>query len=131
MPSPKRGAGQRRRRILPVWVARVFVGGPALALGVPALVRIPMVKERAAGDPADAALFSHWDHDQFTCVSCHPSTFPQRRVGFTHADMEQGRFCGSCHDGHQAFAPKGKGVDCETCHRPTKQRDIDEDNLWQ
>lgn len=109
--------------------ALLLIGGPAVALGVPDTVRIPPVKQRAATD-LEPAVFSHWQHSTYTCASCHPSTFPQRKLGFTHAEMEQGRFCGSCHDGETAFAPKAKGVDCETCHVPTRKRDINEDELW-
>ncbi len=107
------------------------IGGSAVALGVPDRVQIPATREHGPGDPPDSATFSHWQHDTFTCVSCHPSVFPQRKLGFTHADMEKGRYCGSCHDGKSAFGPKDRGVECETCHVPTRpKRDIDEDQLW-
>ncbi|MCC6621909.1 MAG: hypothetical protein IT385_11675 [Deltaproteobacteria bacterium] len=111
-------------------MAVVLLGGPAVALGVPDRVRIPPVKDHGEGNPPDAALFSHFAHDMYTCVSCHPGTFPQRKLGFTHHDMEQGRFCGSCHDGQTAFGPKDRGVDCETCHVPKTRREIDEEDLW-
>lgn len=121
----------RRRPLRYVLLLGVLVGGPALALGMPDTVRIPIVRPHGPGDPQDAALFSHWEHDTYMCVSCHPSTFPQRRVGFTHDDMNAGRFCGSCHDGRVAFGPKDKGVECETCHVSTsKKPEIDENDLW-
>lgn len=132
-PSQRKTRGPRRWRAPRGWTtlsACLLLSVPVVALGVPDRVRIPIVRDHGAGDPPDAALFSHWDHDTFTCVSCHPSTFPQRKVGFTHDDMNQGRFCGSCHDGRTAFGPKDKGVECETCHVPTKKREIDEDDLW-
>lgn len=121
------------RRLRPWYVLAfaVIIGGPALALGMPDKVRIPIVRPHGAGDPPDAAIFSHWDHDSYGCVSCHPSIFPQRKLGFTHDDMERGRYCGSCHDGQLAFSPKDKGVECESCHVPSKPRpEIDEDDLW-
>lgn len=134
MPPSTRSKPKSTRSRNPRFYALVVValiGGPALALGVPDKVRIKIAKEHGAGDPTDAALFSHWEHDAYTCASCHPSTFPQRRMGFTHDDMNQGKFCGSCHDGRIAFSPKDKGVDCETCHVPTApKRDINEDDLW-
>jgi c(7)-type cytochrome triheme protein len=109
----------------------VGLAAPAVALGVPDKIRIPKVHDHGAGNPPDSALFSHWAHDIYTCASCHPGTFPQRKLGFTHADMDKGRFCGSCHDGRTAFGPKDRGVECETCHVPTApKREIDEDQLW-
>lgn len=129
-PSTDPAPAPRRRWRLYAVVAALLIGGPAVALGVPDRVRIPPVKDHGAGNPPDAALFSHWAHGTYTCVSCHPGTFPQRKLGFTHYDMEQGLFCGSCHDGRTAFGPKDRGVECETCHVPTTRRDIDEDDLW-
>jgi c(7)-type cytochrome triheme protein len=120
-------------RKLPWLALAVLFGlaGPAVGLGVPDRVRIPKAREHGQGEPPDAALFSHWAHDTYTCASCHPGTFPQRKLGFTHADMDKGRFCGSCHDGRTAFGPKDRGVECETCHVPTApKREIDEDQLW-
>jgi c(7)-type cytochrome triheme protein len=121
----KPSLGRRLRYALSALVAV-----PIIALGAPDQVRIPPKAPHEKGDPADAALFSHWGHSDFQCYSCHPSIFPQRRVGFTHADMDEGRFCGSCHDGQQVWAPKGKGVECETCHVPAKADDIDEDDIF-
>lgn len=132
--SPRIRSASNWRRRRTVWYAlglALLVGGPAWALGMPNQVRIPIVRAHGPGDPPDAALFSHWEHDSYTCVSCHPSAFPQRKVGFTHEDMAAGRFCGSCHNGRTAFAPKDKGVGCETCHAATSKKPaIDENDLW-
>lgn len=122
------GAKPRRSRR---WLRRTLVAAaalPVVALGAPESVRIPKVKEHPSTDPPDAALFSHWSHSEFSCFACHPSIFPKRRKGFTHADMKQGRFCGACHNGERAWSPGADGVDCETCHVPKKeQRETDED----
>jgi c(7)-type cytochrome triheme protein len=84
---------------------------PILAVNAPQDVRIPPLKERTVPAPA---LFSHWGHNSLHCYSCHPGTFPQARLGFTHQDMREGRFCGSCHDGQAAKALSAMG--CEACH---------------
>ncbi len=81
---------------------------------MPDAVRIPIVTPTPGRVPAAAALFRHGTHAQFGCYGCHPSIFPRERVGFTHADMQSGRFCGACHDGAGAFAIPD--VACETCH---------------
>lgn len=86
------------------------------ALSMPDAVRIPIVKPHPQGAPPDAALFRHGRHDQFDCSTCHPSLFPMWKAGFTHAEMDEGRFCGTCHDG--IAAPDVRGADCESCHVP-------------
>ncbi len=91
----------------------VALAVPSIVLGVSDTIRIPVQKPHE--EPAQAALFSHWEHNQFTCFSCHPSLFPQRPEGFTHADMDAGNYCGACHDGRTAFSYND--VDCATCHR--------------
>jgi c(7)-type cytochrome triheme protein len=84
---------------------------------VPALVRIPVVRPHGTADPAEPGVFSHWQHDQFQCVTCHPALFPQVRRGFTHDDMDEGRFCGACHDGRQAPPAGGARATCRSsCH---------------
>ena len=88
----------------------------ALALGAvyyPAVVRIPRRNPNAAPVPVPA-LFSHRTHGSFGCYACHPSVFPQSLVGFTHAEMREGQFCGRCHDGRTAFAIPG--ATCARCH---------------
>lgn len=62
------------------------------------------------------ALFSHRTHGAFGCFVCHPAAFPQAPLGFTHADMNEGRRCGHCHDGTVAFGLAG--TDCGKCHAP-------------
>ena len=112
-------------------LATFALGAPVLALNAPDGVRIPTVREHPPTDPPDSALFRHWSHDDYQCVACHPGVFPQRRLGFTHDDMKAGAFCGSCHNGSEAFAPTGKGIDCETCHVPEKTEDDDlDEDLW-
>ena len=97
---------------LAVWAAPAWTA--------PDTIRIPPVIEHGKGDPPDPALFSHWKHGRFYCYTCHPSVFPQRRLGFTHEDMDEGRFCGTCHDGKRAFSPDDDDVECESCHRASE-----------
>jgi c(7)-type cytochrome triheme protein len=87
-------------------------GASVVALALPDTVRIPQVKPRASTPPG--ALFSHVAHGTYRCYACHPSVFPQALQAFTHADMNAGRFCGSCHDGHEASAVNR--TPCESCH---------------
>lgn len=103
-----------------VVVAALFVAAlaalPIVTAALPATVRIPRAKDHRPGAPADRALFSHRSHELFRCYACHPSIFPQALVPFTHADMERGRFCGTCHDGQRAQAVAS--LACARCHAP-------------
>jgi c(7)-type cytochrome triheme protein len=72
--------------------------------------------------------FSHYTHLEMesigkNCPTCHNSVYhivAKKNPAYTMADMEQGKACGFCHDGEQAFSVKG---DCTTCH--TAARDIE------
>ncbi|MCP3097960.1 hypothetical protein LZ198_03615 [Myxococcus sp. K15C18031901] len=98
------------------WVALVvplLFASPILAVNTPQDVRLPPLEPRAAPVPA---RFSHWAHETQRCYTCHPGVFPQAPLGFTHQDMREGRYCGSCHDGRAAKAPAS--MRCEACHAP-------------
>lgn len=103
----------------PRWSRRLAIALSVLATSValgaafPAVLRIPRRDPRAAQVPTPA-LFSHRSHASFECYSCHPALFPQALVGFTHAEMRDGQFCGRCHDGRVAFAIPA--ATCGRCH---------------
>jgi c(7)-type cytochrome triheme protein len=88
---------------------------PVVGLAIPDTIRIPRAKDHPAGTPQASALFSHWGHNSYRCYACHPAVFPQARLAFTHADMNDGKFCGSCHR-VGGFAPAIARYQCERCH---------------
>lgn len=60
--------------------------------------------------------FSHENHlEMFGCDECHPDLFKAQRGANkqTMEAMEEGQFCGACHDGSTAF---NVAEDCESCH---------------
>jgi c(7)-type cytochrome triheme protein len=61
--------------------------------------------------------FSHDFHlGMYKCPDCHTKVFPFK-AGVQHigmGGMEQGKSCGTCHNGKDAFSTKG---DCEKCHK--------------
>jgi c(7)-type cytochrome triheme protein len=74
-----------------------------------------------ASDAPGRVVFSHSSHVAFEanrCGACHPRVFkmlrPSRRV--THAEMDAGASCGSCHDGRKAFGTADTER-CDACHR--------------
>jgi len=89
---------------------------PVMGLAVPDRVVIPSKTPRSEGTPPPPARFSHLRHGVYRCYTCHPALFPQAPLAFTHADMAEGRYCGSCHDGRQATAVTA--MSCEGCHEP-------------
>jgi len=84
-------------------------------------LRLP--PEQRLADHADSpgpVIFRHATHVEFTdrnCLACHPAPFSLlgRHQVITHAEMEAGRACGSCHNGSDAT-----GIDdsdaCMICH---------------
>ena len=61
-------------------------------------------------------LYPHWLHRiYYECRVCHDSVFRMKRFSsdITQGSFEEGRLCGVCHDGKEAFAPKGN---CRRCH---------------
>ncbi len=109
----------------------LLIGFPAPATGMPESLRIPMLQEREKGDPPEEALFSHWGHAQYRCYECHPSVFPERKKGFTHDDMKQGKYCGACHNDRIAWSPENDRVECEACHvGAPREEELDFDDLF-
>ena len=63
---------------------------------------------------------SHVDESAPSCTSCHPKVFSILKPGtpadgkpITHAAMEKGQSCGTCHNGKKSFGFD----DCTLCHR--------------
>jgi c(7)-type cytochrome triheme protein len=102
----------RKRRLIAA-LGLVLLSSVALGAAFPAVLRIPRRNPGAAAVPP-RALFSHRTHQSFGCYACHPAVFPQAAVGFTHAEMQDGKYCGRCHDGRIAFPIPGAA--CGRCH---------------
>jgi c(7)-type cytochrome triheme protein len=63
--------------------------------------------------------FSHDFHEKdlgLTCQKCHPSLYitKEKDKPATMAEMNQGKSCGACHNGKEAFTSKGN---CSKCHK--------------
>jgi len=60
--------------------------------------------------------FSHWMHrSKHTCRVCHTELEFEMKVNTTEITMEkinQGQYCGACHDGNKAFGTE----ECKKCH---------------
>ena len=74
-------------------------------------------KTRATG--FDPVLFPHWRHRiHFRCYVCHTQVFEMKRGAseITMATIDQGKFCGKCHNGKVAFNVEFQN--CARCHKP-------------
>ena len=59
------------------------------------------------------AYFSHSAHTEWlACDSCHPRIFPRRRAKISMEKINQGKYCGVCHNGQYAFSADN----CARCH---------------
>jgi c(7)-type cytochrome triheme protein len=99
--------------------AAVALSGSALAdlPRLPVALQMPQSK-----DSPGVVTFNHdmhVDSGKPKCVSCHPGSFSilgrsatARRTTITHAMMEKGQACGTCH-GKTAF----NFDDCNMCHK--------------
>lgn len=89
--------------------------------------RAPQLNSCSSCHPVDAVsipipnfgtlVFSHKKHlDMYSCNDCHDHLFKTGRTNphYSMQQMEQGKSCGSCHDGKTAFSVKG---DCVKCHQ--------------
>ncbi|MBM9613531.1 hypothetical protein JWJ90_04440 [Desulfobulbus rhabdoformis] len=69
-------------------------------------------------------MFSHKSHvviAGLSCDSCHPDIFERKRGAakangdYNMASLEEGMYCGACHDGDMAFNTTGPET-CKVCH---------------
>lgn len=71
---------------------------------------------------ADKVTFQHEYHVNIKgmrCSNCHYKTFQMSGTSayqMNMATLTKGQFCGSCHDGKQAFDAKDS-ASCARCHR--------------
>ncbi len=78
-------------------------------------------KTRAMG--FDPVVFPHWRHRiHFRCYVCHSQVFKMKRGAseITMTTIDQGQFCGKCHNGEVAFNVEFQN--CARCHMPSVAR---------
>ena len=73
-------------------------------------------------EPLKAVIFRHEDHvdgERITCAKCHSGLFEmkalsvQKKEDFTMDSLYDGKYCGACHNGEDAFA---SDLQCTRCH---------------
>jgi c(7)-type cytochrome triheme protein len=107
-------------RVLLMLLSLIFI--PATLLAVPSGQIITW-----EGGGQGTVRFEGDEHaeKEYKCESCHPSLFPMKKgsAKMTMNLLNNGRFCGSCHNGKVAFSTS----DLQKCHEcyKTKKRHLD------
>lgn len=72
------------------------------------------------GDGMYAAEFSHIAHNVFECNTCHTTifSFSYSPGEITMQKIDDGKYCGECHNGDMAFA----STNCVACHSGLSER---------
>lgn len=71
-------------------------------------------------DSPGVVTYSHEKHKEKAekCTVCHTKVFQMKKGKsgpLTMAAMNEGKFCGACHDGKQSFSVKD-AANCTKCH---------------
>ena len=94
----------------------------ALVLSIGNALAVPAGKVEFAGGPMGKVTFDAKIHAEkgFKCADCHtsPKLFEMKKGKdkLTMAAMNEGQFCGACHDGKKAFSVKASDA-CVKCHK--------------
>jgi len=94
----------------------------ALMLSIGNAMAVSVGKVEFAGGPLGKVTFEAKVHADkgLKCPDCHasPKLFEMKKgaAKLTMAAMNEGKFCGACHDGKKAFSVKAP-ADCAKCHK--------------
>ncbi len=87
-----------------------------LLVGIGLAVEGDVVFKREGGEGGiPSTIFPHWFHRiRYKCYACHPTPFEMKAGAnkITMDAIQEGKFCGACHNGKIAWA-----VTFETCNR--------------
>lgn len=102
-------------------LAVAFVIGTVALVPDAAGIKVPAdFTFEGAKDSPGPVTYSHEKHQaKFPkCNACHTKVFQMKKGKsgpITMAAMNEGKFCGACHDGTQAFSVKDE-ANCTKCH---------------
>lgn len=72
-----------------------------------------------AGGSAGKVIFDGKIHADkgLKCADCHPKIFPMKKdTKFTMGEINEGKYCGVCHNGQEAFK-SSEQANCQKCHK--------------
>ncbi|MBE0474218.1 cytochrome c3 family protein [Rhodoferax sp.] len=111
------------KRTLSSFIALAWLLGGALAMATEPMLGDLRFERKTTGDEDfPPAIFSHWKHRvKFKCYVCHNKTMGfEMKLGsaaITMSLIDQGKYCGACHNGTPGLA-FGVSFDyCARCHK--------------
>jgi len=102
----------------------IFAALAALILSAGNVMAVPSGKTVEFASSMGKVTFDGKTHagKGLQCADCHtkPKLFEMKKGSdkITMAAMNEGKFCGACHDGKKAFSVKAP-ADCAKCHKQT------------
>ena len=94
----------------------------ALMLSIGNVMAVPPGQKVEFASPMGKVTFDGKAHADkgLKCADCHtkPKLFEMKKGKnqMTMKDMNEGKFCGACHDGKKSFSTKTP-ADCAKCHK--------------
>jgi c(7)-type cytochrome triheme protein len=80
---------------------------------------VTLARKAAGMDEIPPAIFPHWIHRmQYKCGACHDEPFKMKAGSadaITMDAIQEGKWCGACHDGKAAFSSSSFET-CPRCH---------------
>lgn len=93
-----------------------FMSGPAMATAKSHEYGNVVIDRAAKKNQGQPVVFRHWSHRaKYSCRLCHVDlefSMQLNETGITEDDNKNGRYCGTCHNGKDAFAIS----ECTKCH---------------
>ncbi len=102
--------------------AQILAVFAALTLSIGNVMAVPPGKTVEFASPMGKVTFDGKAHADkgLKCADCHskPKLFEMKKGGdkINMAAMNDGKFCGTCHDGNKAFSVKAPDS-CVKCHK--------------
>lgn len=99
-------------------IALVLVVMVTLAFTASAFAVGPGKKLEFEGGGAGKVVFDGDKHKVNKCNDCHPAVFKMKKgtAKMTMKEMQEGKQCGTCHNGTKAFGVK-EADSCAKCHK--------------
>lgn len=101
----------------------LFVVGALYLAPSPVQAQVPPDFTYEGTKPMPPVTFSHKFHvteKKRQCPDCHTKVFQMKKMSaakeMSMATINQGKFCGACHDGKTAFSSKD-AKSCSRCHK--------------